>query len=215
MMDDYDFNAFAGGDDYSRRYQAKYAAMFTPGQRVLDLGCGSGAFLGLLRERGVHGLGVDSSGRMAGICAAKGLEAVHSGLEDFLDRCTDRYDGVFCSHIVEHLAPQDLMALLHAIHAALVDAGRLIIITPTFRDPIVGGEYFWLDVTHVRPYPEALLRQMLATAGFDVTMAGLDRDTRRRMPRRNPWRALAFLIERIRHGRNYGCGDTVVIATRA
>ena len=32
----------------------------TPGSRVLDLGCGDGAFLARLRdERGVHGIGVD------------------------------------------------------------------------------------------------------------------------------------------------------------
>lgn len=62
----------------------------------------------------------------------------------------------------------DVLDLLRAARAALAPGGRLVLVTPNARDLRVIGETFWLDPTHVRPYPMMLLDSMLRSTGYDV-----------------------------------------------
>ena len=51
--------------------------------------------------------------------------------------------------------------------------GRLLVVTPNSRNLIVLSEVFWLDPTHVRPYPRALVERLGRAAGF-TTVASYD-----------------------------------------
>ena len=75
-------------------------------------------------------------------------------------------------------------------------------------------ERFWLDTTHVRPYPLKLLRAMLEHMGFEVVAGGLDRDSRRRWPKRRPTETFEFLIQKLRWGKFFGSGDTYIIGRK-
>lgn len=75
-----EYEAQVRGDDWMRRkLHATYAAAFQPGQRVLDVGCGTGIDAEFLARRGVRVLGIDTSGQMLERLRAR----IHaSGLED-------------------------------------------------------------------------------------------------------------------------------------
>jgi len=88
--------------------------------------------------------------------------------------------------VIEHFGGARANALLAAIAAVLAPGARLVIATPNVRSHIVLGELFWLDASHVRPYPRALLERMGAALGCDV-IASFDDSTTR--PRRPWWRA--------------------------
>jgi SAM-dependent methyltransferase len=211
-----DFNPslFAADEKCNVKYQSKYAALFAPGESVLDLGCGTGTFLSLLKKRQAHGTGVDSFPEAVAVCRERGLEVIDSDLFAFLSTTDRTFDGVFCCQIIEHLQPQDAIRFVREIFRILRPGGRCIIITPDFRDIEVAMEMFWLDVTHVRPYPARLLRAIMEDAGFIIIRSGIDPDSRRKMPKRRFWRAPLYLLNKLRFGKYFGSGDVVVIGKR-
>jgi cyclopropane fatty-acyl-phospholipid synthase-like methyltransferase len=207
----FDPSAFLGGDKDVQRIQRKYAAMFQPTERVLDLGCGNGVFLGLLRERSVHGIGIDSFPQCIEACRKKGLEAQQADLLKYVEGAHEEYDGIFCSHIIEHLAPETVLMLFAHSRRILRPGGRIIIVTPNTRDIDVITERFWLDISHVRPYPIPLLEKMLEHAGFSIERSGLDPDSGTRVLSKNPAKMLRKAIKKLRWGEYWGKGDSFVI----
>jgi SAM-dependent methyltransferase len=165
---------FAGDAESVRRYQSQYVEVFPAGSRVLDLGCGEGVFLALLRDAGRNGVGVDSSAVDLAPARAKGLEVVESDALAYLQRQDATFDGIFCAHLIEHLPPAVAVQLLTDAHRALRPGGRLVLITPDARDLEVMTERFWLDLTHVRPYPELLLVRLCGALGYEVERSGND-----------------------------------------
>jgi SAM-dependent methyltransferase len=215
-MAEHDFNAsiFAADDRYTEKYQRKYAALFSPGETVLDLGCGRGNFLSLLRERGVQATGVDSFAATVAACRERGLDVIHADVFDFLRTTGQRFDGVFCSHIIEHLPPEAALRFVGELARVLKPGGRCIILTPNVQDLEVLTETFWLDLTHVRPYPARLLCAMLEHAGVKASSSGIDADTRRRMPLRRIWLAPLYILNKLRYGKYFRGGDTFVIGVK-
>jgi SAM-dependent methyltransferase len=70
-----------------------------------------------------------------------------------------KFSGAVLTHVVEHCDGATTMALIAACARVLEPGGRLLIATPNARNLIVLEETFWLDPTHVRPYPRALLER--------------------------------------------------------
>jgi SAM-dependent methyltransferase len=160
---------------------------FTGARRVLDLGCGRGTFLGLLREAGIAGLGADLDPAPA---RAAGHEVVEGEAGEVLAALAargERFDGVLASHLVEHLPPDRVPALLAGIAAVLSSGGRAVLVTPNAKNLLVLTETFWLDPTHVRPWPRPLLERLGEAAGLRVVASYDDPAT---VPRRAPLRRL-------------------------
>jgi 2-polyprenyl-3-methyl-5-hydroxy-6-metoxy-1,4-benzoquinol methylase len=201
-----------GGDARAvAHYQVRYLEVFPPGARVLDLGCGEGVFLQLLRVAGRSGVGVDRHPGDVARARAQGLEVIEQDALSYLAGQHEAFDGVFCAHLIEHLAPEDAVRLVEGAWSALRPGGRLVIITPDPRDLEVLADRFWLDLTHVRPYPLSLLVALLRTLGFEVLDHGDDpRSARGRTLRNLPRRALRWL----RLGEHAYRGDAFVIAAR-
>jgi O-antigen chain-terminating methyltransferase len=74
---------------------------------------------------------------------------------------------------VEHLTPTEVLDLLRNLVRVLEPGGRMVLVTPNPRCPEVMGHAFWLDPTHVRPYPRELLERAAAAAGL-VTEESFD-----------------------------------------
>ncbi len=66
-------------------------------------------------------------------------------------------DGIFCSQVVEHLAPERLPEFVRLASAALRRSGVLAIETPDPECLAILAVHFYLDPTHQRPIPHPLL----------------------------------------------------------
>lgn len=210
----FDPSVFFGNDSIVRKIQEKYAALFQAGETVLDVGCGNGTFLTLLNERGVRGIGIDSFASCIQVCREKGLKVHQNDALTFLRKSKHAVDGIFCSHIIEHLIPETALELLQHAHRLLNSGGRIVILTPNVRDIEVMTERFWLDITHRRPYPRPLIEKMLLHSGFEIVQSGLDRDSKQRILSRNPGVLLNRIMKKIRWGEYWGKGDTFLVGRK-
>ncbi|NIX75170.1 methionine biosynthesis protein MetW [Microvirga terricola] len=79
------------------------ADMVEPGSRVLDIGCGDGALLSLLRERrNVDGRGIEISREGVNACLAKGLPVIQGDADtDLVDYPDDAFDYVILSQTIQ------------------------------------------------------------------------------------------------------------------
>jgi len=144
-----------------------FAAEFAGLSPVLDLGCGSGMFLRILLARKVSCTGVEGSQECVEACRQANLPAVKSDVFEYLRATADSsYGGIFCSHLIEHLMPAQALELYSEAYRVLQAQGKLVILTPNFRHLTVAAEGFWLDLTHVRPYPGHALTVLATMAGF-------------------------------------------------
>ncbi|MEA5087427.1 DVU_1556 family methyltransferase [Solidesulfovibrio sp.] len=101
--------------------RALAACRFAPGARVLDLGCGPGATLGLLAEDGLRAAGLDASKEFLAQAAPRG--PVVRGRAQELPLRDGCLDGVFCECVLS--ATGDAPATLAAIARALRPGGLL------------------------------------------------------------------------------------------
>jgi SAM-dependent methyltransferase len=162
------FQARFGGDEpVIRRQSEAFADLFAGRKRVLDLGCGRGIFLGLMRDKGVGAYGVDLDPRMVAQCAERGLECVEADALEHLRSLPERaIDGLYARHIAEHVLPGELVSMLRAARRVLAPGAPIVFVTPNAATLTVGAHSFWLDPSHVRPIPPELFRFYLEVEGF-------------------------------------------------
>ncbi len=160
-----------GDEPAIRAWLTPYAREFAGSRLVLDVGCGPGTFLELLREQGVAGMGIDPDPMMVAHCQTRGLPAAVLYAND-LPRLAGDFDGVHIGHVVEHLSGAQFDELMRHIVQRLAPGGQLLIRTPNWANAQVHGGGFWLDHTHQRPYPAPLLTKLLEGLGMtDVRAA--------------------------------------------
>jgi glycosyltransferase involved in cell wall biosynthesis len=156
-----------------KQWHGPYADAFAAGGRVADVGCGPGYFLDLLRERGVHGFGIDLDPAMVEAAKRRGHEAV-VGNHTTLASMPDAFTGIHMSHIIDHLWGDEALELLESAKIALKDGGMLIVRTPNWGNAAVRHNGFWLELSHKRPYPKELLEKLLTDLGFETLQSGYE-----------------------------------------
>jgi O-antigen chain-terminating methyltransferase len=171
------YDPLRGSETEIKKRLKKYLPYFDGCRRVLDIGCGRGEFLELLKERDVQAIGIDTDSEMVKRCLQKGVAAFHVDAHSFLRKTGESFDGIFCSQVMEHLDPDEAIDLLELCEKRLNPGGILIVITPNPRNIRVITELFWCDLTHKRLYPLRLLIQMLEERGFEIAASGDDIDT--------------------------------------
>lgn len=140
-----------------------------PVGQVVDLGCGRGEWLGLLRGWGLDALGVDSNTLNVANLEAQGHRAVCADALAWLRRQpAQSLAAVTAFHLVEHLPFAVLLELVDQARRVLLPGGRLIIETPNPENLDVGLHTFWLDPTHRRPLPPSLLEFVVGYCGLRV-----------------------------------------------
>jgi 2-polyprenyl-3-methyl-5-hydroxy-6-metoxy-1,4-benzoquinol methylase len=158
---------FRGSEESVRERQRFYLPYFAGCESVLDIGCGRGEFLELMREAGVAARGIDLDGESVETCRAKGLPADQADLFEFLaGRPESTFDGIFCAQVVEHLPPDRLPDFVRLAATRLVRGGLLAIETPNPECLAIFATHFYLDPTHTRPVPYPLLAFYLEEAGM-------------------------------------------------
>jgi SAM-dependent methyltransferase len=165
-------NRFRGREEAVQAQQEDYAGYFKKGGKVLDLGCGRGEFLELLKKNGVEAEGLDLNGLMIDACLDKGLNCRRGDiLEGLAARADASLDGIFSSQVIEHLPPASIQRLIQLAFAKLGPSGVLVLETVNPLSLFALVNIFFLDMSHITPVHPLAAKFLLETAGFkDVTV---------------------------------------------
>ena len=138
-----------------------------PNAIALDLGCGRGEWLELLQDNQLTASGIDLDDGMLSACRSLGLN-VQTGdaIAHLKSLPADSLSIVSGFHIAEHLTLDDLQILIKEALRTLKPAGLLILEAPNTENLVVGTSSFYLDPTHQRPLPSALLNFLVGYLGF-------------------------------------------------
>jgi SAM-dependent methyltransferase len=163
---------FRGDSGEIQRRLADYVPFFEGAAPVLDLGCGRGEFLELLRAAGIEASGIDANPNMVARCRERGLSAETGDVVEIVaQRKPGSAGGVFAAQLVEHLPPRVLGGFLESCHRALRPGGRLVLETVNPRSLVALVEAFFRDLTHEKPLHPETLDFALRAAGFrDVSL---------------------------------------------
>jgi SAM-dependent methyltransferase len=158
---------FRGSEGEIRKRQRRYVDVFRGGGTVLDLGCGRGEFLELLRDAGIRARGVDTTPAMIAHCRRKGLDVERRDAEKFLEAAVDgSLGGIFAAQVIEHLEPPTVVRLVQLAFRKLAPGGPLVLEAPNPATLSVLAD-FTLDPTHVRNYHPEFMKWLLGAEGFE------------------------------------------------
>jgi O-antigen chain-terminating methyltransferase len=161
---------FRGSVDDIRRRLTEYVTLFEGRQDVLDVGCGRGEFLELLRDRGIRARGVDLNHAMVEASRERGLDVSEGDALGYVASLPDAsLGGLFAAQFVEHLAPDYLTAFLETAAHKLRQDGLVVLETINPACWLAFFESYIRDLTHVRPlHPETLQYLVRVSGLYDV-----------------------------------------------
>src|SRR3569623_959126 len=137
------------------------------GETFLDIGCGRGEWLALLRSKTIACRGIAHSEAMVAEAKARGFDVVAADAVAYLKGQPDAsLGGISAFHVVEHIPFFDLVDLLDELRRVLKPGGVLLFETPNPENLVVGACKFNYDPTPQKPLPPELLN-------FVVTVRGL------------------------------------------
>jgi 2-polyprenyl-3-methyl-5-hydroxy-6-metoxy-1,4-benzoquinol methylase len=143
------------------------AGVGTVDKPLLDIGCGRGEWLEILRENGHTARGVDSNASMISICRELGLDAIASDALAYLKTLPDQSLGAVTGmHVIEHLPFPVLLKFLAQARRVLQTGGLAIFETPNCKNLVVGACNFYSDPTHQNPVFPDTAKFLLEHVGF-------------------------------------------------
>ena len=158
---------FRGSEDEISGRMSDYVAIFHGASEVVDVGCGRGEFLELLRTAGITARGVDQNHEMVERCRAKGFDVTETdGLAFLMAAPPGSLGGLIATQVVEHLQPDYLLRFLTAAADALRPGAPIVLET---INPACWSAFFdsyIRDLTHVRPVHPDTLKFLVMAAGF-------------------------------------------------
>jgi SAM-dependent methyltransferase len=158
-----------GSVDAIRERQRRYVDDFRKAAPVLDVGCGRGELLALLREAGVEARGIDADADMVAFASGEGLDVEQADLVEYLQRAdVSSLGGIFMGQVVEHLPAAVLVRALELAAQKLRPGGVLVAETINPLSPIALRNYY-ADLTHAQPLVPETLELLARQAGFAET----------------------------------------------
>jgi len=148
---------------YNQKYEWDKIALSEMSEcnNILDIGCGIGNFISLNKERIT---GIDKNDDSVMECKKNGFNIIQSDILEY-NFNSKSFDGIHCSHLIEHLSPTAAHRLLVIIDSVLKIGGILVI-----RTPLLTKDFF-NDFSHIKPYnPEAILHYLNEDIGYQKTM---------------------------------------------
>lgn len=163
-----------GDQEEIRRRQQYYLDSYVKewmGENVqdeaLDLGCGRGEWLDILRENGYKALGIDLNDASLGECRKKGLRVMQMDAVGYLKSLPDESVSMITSfQLIEHLELSQLLVLFREMGRTVKKGGIIIMETPNPCNLQVGAASFYLDPTHVRQLHPEFVRFLAEKNGF-------------------------------------------------
>jgi SAM-dependent methyltransferase len=164
---------FRGSRERTKEWQEVYldyvatAKAGNPSSPIVDVGCGRGEWLELLREHGCVARGVDLNRAMLAANRHRGLDVVESDVLGYLRSLADQSVGMVTGfHIIEHLGFDVVVAVLDECRRVLQPGGCVIFETPNPENLVVGAYTFYFDPTHRNPLPPQMTQFLVEQRGF-------------------------------------------------
>ncbi len=157
---------FRGSRNVITQRQEAFLPYFEKCSQVLDIGCGRGEFLEILRNNAIGSSGIDSDPDMVAYCRSRHLDVVQSDAIRYLETLEDKsLDGIFIDQVVEHLESDYLIRLIALCYQKL-KFGYYIVIETVNPTSFVSFVNFYIDMTHKRPVHPETLQYLISAAGF-------------------------------------------------
>lgn len=159
---EFDYFAFEdryrGDEEGIRSRQNEYVGYFRGRENVVDIGCGRGEFLELLRDNHIRAKGVERGTDQYLLCLEKGLDVVQQDLFLYLESLPDEsIGGLFSAQVIEHLSASDQLRFVALAYHKTAPGSPVVFETINAQCVWAVMRNFFLDPTHVRPvHPETL-----------------------------------------------------------
>lgn len=158
---------FRGTTEVVRARLASYVPLFAGTSDVVDVGCGRGELLDLLRQHGVKARGIDINQTMVDECRSKGLTAERADAVAFLEQQQDAaVGGLIAIQVVEHFEPAYLLRFLEMAYRKLRPDAPFVLETINPACWMAFFECYIRDLTHARPLHPDTLRYLVQASGF-------------------------------------------------
>ena len=158
---------FRGSQTEIRRRAEDYLPLFASASNVVDIGCGRGEFLDLLKRQGVTARGVDTNPAMVELCRSRGLEAECADAVTHLESQPDlALGGLAAIQVVEHFEPAYLARFLETAYRKMRPGAPLILETINPACWMAFFETYIRDLTHQRPLHPDTLKYLVQANGF-------------------------------------------------
>jgi len=140
---------------------------FAGQSNVLDVGCGRGEFLELLKDKGISAKGLDLNPEMIEVCKSRGLDAAAGDARSYLKGLPDEsLGGLIAVQVIEHLQPPYLTEMLALAFDKVRPGGKIVLETINPSCWVAFFESFIRDLTHVKPIHPETLQYLLQANGF-------------------------------------------------
>lgn len=151
-------NRFRGSEEKIKEAMRYYLPWFEGRKNVLDIGCGRGEFLELMRENNIKARGIDVNEQFVDYCRQKGLDVkLNDGVTELEGLEDNSLGGIFMGQVIEHLEPKYLTRLLELAAKKLEPGAYLVIETPNPTMLSTFSNSFYLDLSHTKPvHPETM-----------------------------------------------------------
>lgn len=159
-------NHFRGSKEKIKEAQKQYLPYFKGKENVVDLGCGRGEFLELMKENQIKAVGVDLYQEFVNYCNMLELNAVHADAISYLKSC-DKVGGIFAGQLAEHLTLEQLLELCEVAYEKLEQGGYFVLETPNPTCLAIYANAFYIDASHVKPVHPLSLEYYLKKTGFE------------------------------------------------
>ncbi|KKK60324.1 hypothetical protein LCGC14_3025510, partial [marine sediment metagenome] len=142
---------FRGDSKDLKKSLSNYLQFFKKQSKVIDIGCGRGEFLQLLKENNIDSYGVDTSQVMVDSCIKKGLSVKKGDAIDHLEQVEpNSLGGIFSSQVVEHIKSHEVLRIIELSHQMLKPGSHLVIETLNPQCITVLNNNFTIDLSHER-----------------------------------------------------------------
>lgn len=165
-IDYFDFeNHFRGSREDIKSVQQQYVKYFEGRKNVLDLGCGRGEFLELMKENNINAVGVECYTEFAEYCKMKELNVVEDDAIEYLEK-QEKVGGIFAGQLIEHLKFNQIVKLCELAYEKLEEGAYIILETPNPMSLAIYTHAFYMDPSHNKPIHPLTMEYFMRKVGF-------------------------------------------------